>query len=119
MGETVCMTSRLWRLAYRHRAGITVALVSVLLINLLVVARVEPASASVERGLPIGAQCQGGGPGCVVQPMIPPPSGALPQFDPPPAPSFGMAVVVAPQLSSSIHEAPPGHFDHPPQLPSL
>jgi hypothetical protein len=112
------MTSRPWRLAYRHRAGITLALVSVLLVNLLVVARVQPASASVERGLPVGAQCQGGGPGCLVQPMIPPPAGALPHIDAPPTPSFGMAVLVAPKLSASIHEAPPGSFEHPPQLPS-
>lgn len=113
------MTSRVWRLAYRHRAGITVALVTVLLVNLLVVARAEPASATVERGLPVGAQCQGGGPGCVVQPMIPPPSGALPRFDAPPAPSFGIAVVVVPTLPASVHEAPPGPFEHPPQHPSV
>ena len=119
MPDTVRMTLRLWRLAYRHRAGITVALISVLLVNLLVVARVEPSSPSVERGLPVGAQCQGGGPGCLVQPMIPPPSGALPRIDAPRTPAFGMAVVVSPKLSAAVHEAPPDSFEHPPQPPSL
>lgn len=103
-----------FRLLLRHRSVVTALLLGALLVNLLVVARLQP-SGSFERGdLPIAARCQGGGPGCAEQPLIPPPVGGLPHFDAPPAPVFGRMVVVEPTRLDAVHEAIPTPLDRPP-----
>ena len=110
------MPRLLWRHALDHRAAVTIALVAVLLVNLLVVPRVQPASASVDSGLPLASHCQGGGPGCAVQPMIPPPVGGLPHVEGPAAPVFGLRAAVALSRRPARIEAPPRLVEHPPQL---
>jgi len=99
----------------RHRSLVTGVLLAALLVNLLVVARLEPAAAATNGSdLPIAARCQGGGPGCTAQPLIPPPVGGLPHFDAPPAPVFGQMVAVEPASAGAIHEAIPTPLDRPP-----
>ncbi len=98
----------------RHRSVVTAALLGALLVNLLVVARLQPTAAFDRSDLPIAARCQGGGPGCAEQPLIPPPVGGLPHFDAPPAPVFGRMVVVEPARPNAIHEAIPIPLDRPP-----
>ncbi|HZP58550.1 MAG TPA: stress protein, partial [Dehalococcoidia bacterium] len=72
----------------------------------------DPAKGS----LPLAARCAGGGPGCAEQPLIPPPAGGLPHFDPPPPPVFGALVAVAPAAAPSLNPSPPPALEHPPQL---
>ena len=108
------MVARLFRAALRHRGLITGTLVAVLLVNLLVIGRLQPNDTS--RGdLPLAARCQGGGPGCAEQPLIPPPVGGLPHFDAPPAPIFGQLVLVEPAVPAAVHEAPPLALERPPR----
>jgi len=98
----------------RHRSLVTGALVAVLLVNLLVVGRLQPADPGQGGDLPLAARCQGGGPGCAEQPLIPPPVGGLPHFDAPPAPVFGRLVVVEPARLNAVHESPPLTLERPP-----
>jgi len=108
------MLSRGFVLMLRHRGFVTGALVAVLLVNLLVVGRLQPADPSQGGDLPLAARCQGGGPGCAEQPLIPPPVGGLPHFSAPPAPIFGRMVVVEPQALRAAHESPPATLERPP-----
>ena len=98
----------------RHRSLVTGVLLGALLVNLLVVARLQPTAAFERSDLPVAARCQGGGPGCAEQPLIPPPVGGLPHFDVPPAPVFGRLVAVEPGRPSALHEAIPAPLDRPP-----
>ncbi len=98
----------------RHRSLVTGVLLAALLVNLLVVVRLQPGDVVDGGSLPIAARCQGGGPGCAEQPLIPPPVGGLPHFDAPPAPVFGRLVVVEPVGPRAIHEAMPAPLDRPP-----
>ena len=107
------MIVRLFRCALRHRAIVTGTLVAVLLVNLLVVVRVSHAD-PLKSDLPVAGRCQGGGPGCDEQPLIPPPIGGLPHFEMPAAPVFGALVVVQPHRAAALHEAPPPRLDRPP-----
>ena len=102
------------RLVRRHSALVTATLLGALLLNLLVVGYVAPADDALTDDLPLAAQCQGGGPGCVEQPLIPPPAVGLPRFDAPPAPVFGIATVVEPPRLAAIHDADPADIAHPP-----
>src|SRR5512141_2619800 len=108
------MLSRGIRLMLRHRRLVTGVLLGALLVNLLVVARLQPSDAFGRSDLPVAARCQGGGPGCAEQPLIPPPVGGLPHFDAPPAPVFGRLVAVEPARPAAIHEAIATPLDHPP-----
>ena len=108
------MLSRGFHLMLRHRSLVTGVLLGALLVNLLVVARLQPSAAFERSDLPIAARCQGGGPGCAEQPLIPPPVGGLPHFDAPPAPVFGRLVAVEPARPDAIHEAIPTPLDRPP-----
>jgi hypothetical protein len=108
------MLSRGFRLMLRHRSLVTGVLLAALLVNLLVVARLQPGELAKGGDLPIAARCQGGGPGCAEQPLIPPPVGGLPHFDAPPAPVFGRLVAVEPGRPNAVHEATPVPLDRPP-----
>jgi hypothetical protein len=103
----------LLRLALRHRAVVSGSLVAVLLLNLLVVAQVSHAD-PLKSDLPVAGRCQGGGPGCDSQPLIPPPVGGLPHFELPPAPAFGALVAVQPQEPPAVREAPAPDLYRPP-----
>lgn len=109
------MAMRILRLGLRHRGIVTVALLAGLLLNLFVVARLSPPDL-LNGDLPMAARCQGGGPGCAEQPLIPPPVGGLPQFDPPPPPVFGQLAIVTPAPSPAVREAPPVLLEPPPRL---
>jgi hypothetical protein len=90
-------------------------LVAALLINLLVVVRVAPPDGPSPDHLPIAARCQGGS-GCAEQPLIPPPVGGMPHFDPPPAPAFGALILVL-AVSAAVFVRPaPFVPDRPPIL---
>jgi hypothetical protein len=103
------------RRALRHQGAITVALVGALLLNLLVVGRFSPPGPP--RGdLPMASHCQGGGPGCAEQPLIPPPVGGLPHFDATPAPEWGAATIVEPAPLAAATDPPPVSIEHPPAL---
>ncbi len=108
------MIPRVFRLALRHRALVTCAMIGVLLINLLVVARVAPADPT-KSDIPVAGRCQGGGPGCDEQPLIPPPAAGLPRFDGPTTPVFGALVAIQVLPVPAIHEAPPSRIDPPPR----
>jgi hypothetical protein len=97
------MNARIVRWSLRHRGIVTVALVFGLLMNLLVIGRLAPGDPRHSE-LPLAAHCQGGGPGCAEQPMIPPPATGLPHFDAPPAPVFGALVLVEPSAPVAVHE---------------
>ena len=107
------MVLRVLRWPLRHRAVVTGTLVAVLLFNLLVVVRVSHAD-PLKSELPVAGRCQGGGPGCDEQPLIPPPVGGLPHFEMPAAPVFGALVVVEPHAAPALHAAPPPRIDRPP-----
>jgi hypothetical protein len=109
------MAIRFMSLLLRHRAIVTLTLVAVLLLNLSVVGMVAPPD-SLDGDLPNAARCQGGGPGCAEQPLIPPPVGGLPHFEPPapavfnePAPVFGAPL-------AAVIESPPPPIEQPPSL---
>jgi hypothetical protein len=110
----IVMANTLMRTMLQHRAVVTVTLVAALLANLLWVAQVDPPKLGED--LPMTARCQGGGPGCVEQPLIPPPVGGLPHFDPPPPAVFGQLVAVAQTAPAAVLEAPPPLLEHPPAL---
>jgi len=106
------------RSALRHRGIVTATLLAALLVNLLIIGRLQPPDAT--RGdLPLAARCQGGGPGCAEQPLIPPPVGGLPSFDVPPAPIFGRMVAVAPTVPAALRERPPLTPERPPEAGSF
>jgi hypothetical protein len=108
------IASPLLRTMIRHRGLVTVLVLAAMLLNVTVVGRLDPPEA--ESALPIAARCQGGGPGCAEQPLIPPPVGGLPRFDAPPAPAFGALVVVEPSAAPAVLEAPPHVSERPPTL---
>jgi hypothetical protein len=108
------MAAKLMRRLLKHRALVTVTLVAALLANLLFVAQVEPPE--LGDNLPMTARCQGGGPGCAVQPLIPPPSSGLPRFDPPVPAVFGQLTAVQAAPAAAVVEAPPRSLDRPPAL---
>jgi hypothetical protein len=113
------MLSHGFQVMLRHRSAVTAMLLGALLVNLLVVARLEPPPAFGGGDLPIAARCQGGGPGCAEQPMIPPPLVGLPHFDTPPAPVFGPPVVVEPRRLDAVHEALLATPDRPPSAAAV
>jgi hypothetical protein len=98
----------------KHRAVVTAILIAALLVNLLVVAQVAPPE--LDDGVPMAGHCQGGGPGCDVQPLIPPPVGGLPHFDPPAPAVFGQLVAIEPPMAAPVLEAPPETIERPPAL---
>jgi hypothetical protein len=91
-----------------------VTLVAALLANLTLVAQVDPPE--LGDSLPTAARCQGGGPGCAVQPLIPPPSAGLPRFDPPAPAVFGQLVAIEAAPAAAVREAPPHSLERPPAL---
>ena len=77
--------------------------------------RPPPAGSGDANGdLPIAARCQGGGPGCAEQPLIPPPVGGLPSFQTPPAPVFGRLVAVEPRRAVAARGSAPIVLERPP-----
>ena len=108
------IASPLLRWMLRHRGVVTVAVLAVMVLNVTVVGRLDPPQA--ESALPIAARCQGGGPGCAEQPLIPPPVGGMPHFDAPPPAAFGALVAIEPSASPAILEAPPRAAERPPTL---
>jgi len=111
------MASRTIRLALRHRGVVTGTLLAFLLFNLLGVGLLRPGDAR-SSDLPLAASCQGAGPGCAEQPLIPPPAGGLPHFDSPPAPVFGRLVRVQPPAPAAVAEAPLTTIEPPPRAAS-
>jgi hypothetical protein len=113
------MRNGLVRVALAHRGVITVALLALLVLNLTVIGRIDPPETPDEH-LPFAARCQGGGPGCAEQPLIPPPAGGigLPRVEPVPAPALTlMRLEPAPQatlidLPTSTLEPPPEPSEH-------
>jgi hypothetical protein len=110
------MMQRVLRASLQHRAAVTGVLLGALLINLLVVVRLSPPDAEATASLPVAARCQGGGPGCAEQPLIPPPVGGLPHFELPPPPVFGALTPVRPSALAAAADPPSSRFEHPPQL---
>jgi hypothetical protein len=110
----VMMAARTMRHMLRHRALVTVTLVAALLANVLFVAPVDPPE--LGDNLPTAARCQGGGPGCAVQPLIPPPSAGLPRFDAPAPAVFGQLIAVEAAPAAAVAEAPPNSLERPPAL---
>jgi hypothetical protein len=108
------MLRRVGRFALRHRGIVTVILLAGLLTNLLVVGRLDPPSLRQHGDLPLAASCQGGGPGCAEQPLIPPPAVGMPHFDAPPPAAFGALVLVEPAAPVVLHESPPPRLERPP-----
>jgi hypothetical protein len=102
------------RCALRHRGIVTVVLLTGLLANLLIVGRLDPPDLQQRGDLPLAASCQGGGPGCVEQPLIPPPAVGLPRFDAPPPAAFGALVLVEPAAPAALHPSPPPRLERPP-----
>lgn len=92
------MKGRFVRFALAHRGVITVALLALLVLNLTVIGRIDPPDAGAS-DVPFAGRCQGGGPGCAEQPLIPPPAGGLglPRVEPVPAPALTLV---------RAHEAP-------------
>lgn len=109
------MGSSIMRLALRHRAIVTVALLSALVLNLTLVGQLSPPDPG-ERSVPLAGQCQGGGEGCAEHPLIPPPANGLPRIDAPPAPIFGALMAVAQPAPAAVHTA---ILDPPLQPPAL
>jgi hypothetical protein len=110
----IMMIGRIFRAALRHRGLVTVVLLAGLLVNLFVVGWTDPPDPTQHGDLPLAARCQGGGPGCATQPMIPPPVGGLPHFDLPPAPVFGALVLVEPTIRPAMRGTAPATLDPPP-----
>ena len=99
----------------RHRTVVTVAAVLVLLTNIFFVGQMSPPD-KLQGDLPLAAHCQGGGPGCAEQPLIPPPVGGLPHMDLPPAPAFGALVAVEAAPLAAVLTSIPDPLEHPPAL---
>jgi hypothetical protein len=101
----------------RHRRAVTLALLIVLVLNLTVVGGMAPVDGSdLSGGMPVAARCQGGGPGCAEQPLIPPPAGGLPRFDGPATPVFGAMLLVEPRAPFSLRLALLDPVERPPVL---
>jgi hypothetical protein len=98
----------------RHRGIVTLVLLTGLLANLFVVGRMDPPSLQQHGDLPLAASCQGGGPGCAEQPLIPPPAVGMPHFDAPPPAVFGALVLVQPATPVAVDESPPPRLERPP-----
>lgn len=113
------MRNPLVRYAMAHRGVITVALLTLLVLNLTVIGRIDPPETPAG-DLPFAARCQGGGPGCAEQPLIPPPAGrvGLPRVEPVPAPALTLVrAEAAPQralidVPATILEPPPEPSAH-------
>jgi hypothetical protein len=112
------MTGHIRSVARRHESAVTMLLLAALLLNLLAVGYVSPPSDALERELPMAAQCQGGGPGCVEQPMIPPPAVGLPRIEMPLAISSEPALLAALPLAA-LHDPPMDDIAHPPLLAAI
>lgn len=108
------MVARVFRAALRHRGIVTVALVLGLVVNLFVVGWTDPPDPTQHGDLPLASHCQGGGPGCASQPMIPPPVGGLPHFEMPAPPVFGQLVLIEPAEPPAMHAIAPSSLDPPP-----
>lgn len=108
------MARRMGRMVMRRRGIVTLVLLSVLLANLLVIGRLDPPKLDQHGDLPLAASCQGGGPGCAEQPLIPPPAVGMPRFDAPPPPVFGEPVLVQSAAPIAVHESPPDRIERPP-----
>jgi len=109
------MGARILAWSIRHQALLTGALLFGLLVNLMVIGTVDPPSEGLDGDLPAVAQCQGGsGPGCVEQPLIPPPAIGLPRFEQPVPIVFGMQAEIHEVEPDVLREAPPARIDHPP-----
>lgn len=105
---------RFQRYALRHRTVITTVVLLALFFNLSFLPQVErgdPAAGD----LPIAARCHGGGPGCVEQPLVPPPAVGLPKID-----AIPPANVVLVQMTAPVTAAPADiaavALDPPPEL---
>lgn len=99
----------------RHRTVVTLAMVLVLLTNIFFVGQMSPPD-DLDGGLPTAAHCQGGGPGCAEQPLIPPPVGGLPHFEMPAVPVFGALVVIEAAPPAAVPDSPRAPIEHPPAL---
>ena len=102
------------RLALRHRSLITAAVLLALFFNLSFLPQVErgdPAAGD----LPLAARCHGGGPGCVEQPLVPPPAVGLPRFEGIPPANLVLAVMIPP-VSLAPGDVAPVTLDPPPEL---
>ena len=111
--NTEMMIKRLARAAVKQRSAVTSVAVLVLLANLLFAGYVRPPDVLGD-DLPMAASCQGGGPGCAEQPLIPPPAVGLPHFDAPPPAVFGALVLVRPAAPAALHPSPPPRLERPP-----
>jgi hypothetical protein len=108
------MIASVFRSALRHRGIVTVVLLTGLIANLFVVGRLDPPALGRHGDLPLAASCQGGGPGCAEQPLIPPPAVGLPHFDAPPPAVFGALVLVEPTTPAALQASPPPRLERPP-----
>jgi hypothetical protein len=102
--------------AARRQAAVSLVVVAALLANVLFAGYVEPPDLIGGAELSIASRCQGGGPGCAEQPMIPPPLVGLPRVASPEAPAFGAPVLVVPAVPSPAENPPPLAIEHPPEL---
>lgn len=109
------MIKRMARAAADRRSAVTTAAVLILLVNLLFAGYVRPPDVLGD-DLPMAASCQGGGPGCAEQPMLPPASIGLPHFEQPPAPVLGVLTRIQQAAPSLVREGPPLRIDHPPAV---
>jgi hypothetical protein len=101
--------------ASNHRTAITLTLLGALLLNLLVVGYVQPPDLLAGDDLPMASRCQGGGVGCVEQPMIPPPLVGLPRAPAPAALAYGEPALVVGTAPSASEDPPPTAIEHPPE----
>lgn len=109
------MGPRIGRWTLRHRGIVTVVLLVGFLANMFVVGRLDPPDLRQHADLPLAASCQGGGPGCAEQPLIPPPAVGMPRFDAPPPAAFGALVRIEPAAVPAVHETSPPLLERPPQ----
>lgn len=112
------MGLKLLSLALKHRGVVTATLLFGFVLNLLVIGVFDPPSEPLDRDLPVAAQCQGGGPGCSEQPLIPPPAVGLPRFDAPVLIAFGVPAPVQEAPPDALRASSPAPPDRPP-LPTL
>jgi hypothetical protein len=108
------MGIRLIRLSLQHKGIVTAIALGGLLMNLVVIGSADPPRDLVDRDLPMAASCQGGGAGCVEQPLIPPPAIGMPQFDAPPPAIYGALVLIAPAAPDALAASPPRTLVPPP-----
>jgi hypothetical protein len=105
--------------ATNHRSAITLALLGALLLNLFVAGYVQPPDLLDGSSLPMASRCQGGGPGCAEQPMIPPPAVGIPEGPSPVAPAFGEPALLVAASPLPADDPPPVAIEHPPELASV